>query len=77
MRAIIHGLGDRLSLFQAQPNLFNESIPFSHVLRDGSYPDLAMIIRAQAWRISAIHHSKWCILEDGVEGRIVDVFCPR
>ena len=46
MRAIIRGLGDRLSLFQAQPNLFNESVPFGHVLSDGSYPDLAMIIRA-------------------------------
>ena len=77
MRVIIRDLGDRLSLFQAQMYVFDKSVMFSHVLSNGGNPDLTRIIRAQAWRVPALHHSKQCIFEDGVKGCIVDVLRPR
>jgi len=71
--ALLHGL----RLLQAVAHVGEESLTGFHVLGDCGNTSLTGLVRADGWRVTAVHHAKWRLTERGLVRRVVDVLSPR
>ena len=76
MMLVVMELLDSLSLLQPVPRGRQELLAFGHRLGHSSHARVPGLIGADGWRIAAIDHPKWRVVQRGLVRRVVDVLSP-